>query len=370
MGKHNYIVSHKSRSYFHETSVSFRRDPIPIVTMSRTNAVVMDRNANVFKLWHKDSPEQLAKAYDLDVGYQKISVVLKQPADQEDVREFLIAHFEYIRDTFLTLVINCGNFPYLNLQDVTRFMKQCDVFDSFLTASQLDYLMANVKAKLKAIDASKISGQQPNDLNRAEFIELIVRVAIFKYKENAPKGVIITMVECVEKLVIDCFKPNFDPAPWQVFREEELWTRHVNLVYYDNEVGLKKLFASYANQSLNKIPYANSIKLLTQDCSIKLDRFDAIYCYGMSLTTCIDLHKATNHKLLHQSYEEFLEMIARASDLHFVGSDQEGLELWQKIMLILDELLLLVEDCSAVMPKWTEEEESENSEPQTPKIGL
>ena len=77
MGKHNYIVSHKSRSYFHETSVSFRRDPIPIVTMSRTNAVVMDRNANVFKLWHKDSPEQLAKAYDLDVGYQKISVVLK-----------------------------------------------------------------------------------------------------------------------------------------------------------------------------------------------------------------------------------------------------------------------------------------------------
>ena len=37
-------------------------------------------------------------------------------------------------------------------------MKQCDVFDSFLTASQLDYLMANVKAKLKAIDASKISG--------------------------------------------------------------------------------------------------------------------------------------------------------------------------------------------------------------------
>ena len=126
-----------------------------------------------------------------------------------------------------------------------------------------------------------------------------MRVAIFKYKENAPKGVIITMVECVEKLVIDCFKPNFDPAPWQVFREEELWTRHVNLVYYDNEVGLKKLFASYANQSLNKIPYANSIKLLTQDCSIKLDRFDAIYCYGMSLTTCIDLHKATNHKLLH-----------------------------------------------------------------------
>ena len=63
-------------------------------------------------------------------------------------------------------------------------------------------------------------------------------------------------------------------------------------------------------------------------------------------------------------------MIARASELHFVGSDQESLELWQKIMFILDELLLLVEDCTAVMPKWTEEEDTGDSEPQTPVVGL
>ena len=72
---------------------------------------------------------------------------------------------------------------------------------------------------------------------------MIVRVAMFKYKENAPKGTIMTIVECVEKLVMEKMKPNYDPAPWQVFREEELWTRKVNLVFYDNEAGLKKLFA-------------------------------------------------------------------------------------------------------------------------------
>ena len=31
-------------------------------------------------------------------------------------------------------------------------------------------------------------------------------------------------------------------------------------------------------------------------------------------------------------------MIGRASDLHFQGSDQEGLPLWEKILLILEEL--------------------------------
>ena len=135
MGKHNYLVTHKAKNYFHETSVNFRKDPIPIVTKGRSNAVVKDRDANVFKFWQKDTPEQLSKAYDLDFGYQKMSGVIKQSVDQEDVKEFLLKHYNYLKDTFLTLIINGSNFPYLNNQDFTRFMKQCDVMDSVLSQS-------------------------------------------------------------------------------------------------------------------------------------------------------------------------------------------------------------------------------------------
>ena len=63
-------------------------------------------------------------------------------------------------------------------------------------------------------------------------------------------------------------------------------------------------------------------------------------------------------------------MIARASDLHFQDSQQENLALWEKILLILDELFHLIEDCSTVIPRWTEEEEEAESNPSTPKIGL
>ena len=69
MGKHNFIVAYNNRSYFHETSVSYRRDPIPNVTKTKPNAVIKERDANVFKLWLRDTPEQLAKAIDLDFGY-------------------------------------------------------------------------------------------------------------------------------------------------------------------------------------------------------------------------------------------------------------------------------------------------------------
>ena len=74
------------------------------------------------------------------------------------MRDFFLKHYDYLKDVYLTLVINGTNFPYLNSQDFTRFMKQCNVMDSVLSQSQLDTLVAFVKAKLKAIDAPKISG--------------------------------------------------------------------------------------------------------------------------------------------------------------------------------------------------------------------
>lgn len=84
----------------------------------------------------------------------------------------------------------------------------------------------------------------------------------------------------------------------------------------------------------------------------------------MSLSSCTDLFLSASHKLFHMTYEEFLEMIARASDLHFQETDQESLPLWQKIMLVLDELFQLVEGCRTVMPLWTEEIEEAESDPE------
>ena len=54
---------------------------------------------------------------------------------------------------------------------------------------------------------------------------------------------------------------------------------------------------------------------------IKIDKFDALYCFGMSLSTCTDLLKLTENKLMQIGYEEFLEMIGRAADVHFQDSE-------------------------------------------------
>lgn len=120
-----------------------------------------------------------------------------------------------------------------------------------------------------------------------------MRLAIAKFKDMAPNPAAVSIQEAVEKLVLEQLRTNFVPAPWQVFRDEELWTQKPNLVFADNEDALRKLFKNYAKTGINKIPYAKAIELFTTDCSIKLDKFDAIYCYGMSLSTCTDLLKLT-----------------------------------------------------------------------------
>ena len=67
-------------------------------------------------------------------------------------------------------------------------------------------------------------------------------MAITKYKDNAPNPAVVTIADCVERLITESLQPHFTPGPWQSFRDEELWTREVNLVFYDNREGLKKLY--------------------------------------------------------------------------------------------------------------------------------
>ena len=60
-------------------------------------------------------------------------------------------------------------------------------------------------------------------------------------------------------MIVQKLRKKFTPAPWQVFRDEELWTQKVNLVFHDNEQGLRMLFSRYAKPGLNKIPYEMAI---------------------------------------------------------------------------------------------------------------
>lgn len=90
-------------------------------------------------------------------------------------------------------------------------------------------------------------------------MEILLRVASSKYKEFALNGHTVTLRDAFEKLIIEKLKPNLLPAPWQSFRDEELWTREVNLVYYDNAEGLRAVFNKYKEKEFNRVPYDKAV---------------------------------------------------------------------------------------------------------------
>ena len=151
------------------------------------------RNADVFKLWQRDKPETLVKTYDLDFELSKLASIVKNTAALEDIRSIFIANYDYIKDVFLTLTINSGTFPYLGLQDFARFVKEIGLMDSeVVTNSRITFITASVKAKPKQLDFNVIKGQPGNEMNRAEFIEVLVRLAITKYGETT-----VNTADCV-----------------------------------------------------------------------------------------------------------------------------------------------------------------------------
>ena len=63
----------------------------------------------------------------------------------------------------------------------------------------------------------------------------------------------ITPLEAIEKTMQLHIEEKAICAPWQSFREEELWTREVNLAFEANHEGLRTLYKLYSKPLFNKV---------------------------------------------------------------------------------------------------------------------
>ena len=76
-------------------------------------------------------------------------------------------------------------------------------------------------------------------LCRYEFMEIIVRIADYKYKKKFKAN---SLADAVHMLIKDNIFKNFTPAPWQSWREQLLWNYDVSDVFEANAENLKKLY--------------------------------------------------------------------------------------------------------------------------------
>eukprot|EP00351_Strombidinopsis_sp_SopsisLIS2011_P000241 CAMPEP_0116885694 /NCGR_PEP_ID=MMETSP0463-20121206/19214_1 /TAXON_ID=181622 /ORGANISM="Strombidinopsis sp, Strain SopsisLIS2011" /LENGTH=116 /DNA_ID=CAMNT_0004544711 /DNA_START=480 /DNA_END=830 /DNA_ORIENTATION=+ len=114
--------------------------------------------------------------------------------------------------------------------ELSTFCEKSGLVDETMKLANIDLLYVSTYAKTKGNIKNK------NGLIRCEFLEILVRIAKFKFLET---GKCSSFKDATTKLIEEYVKPNNNTLfPWQDFRDKELWTLEINDVLHANLSGL------------------------------------------------------------------------------------------------------------------------------------
>ena len=144
-------------------------------------------------------------------------------------------YYPLLKDCFVHVAAN-SSWPNIGSLDFCDFATKAKFLDSVVNISTVD--RTYIAATLKVAETTAIA----NGLQRFEFLEILVRLAMIKYLETK---VVKFFPEAIEKLIVECIIPYFVPEPWQEFRDKYLWTIEVNDLLEANKANLEKIYNNY-----------------------------------------------------------------------------------------------------------------------------
>lgn len=132
------------------------------------------KDKSVFKMWLADTPQILTQAMGKDFNYWKISKLLQKfPNEYKQVEEVIERHYATLKLMFVNL--QCGdNYPFIGWSEFRSFCTQVKILDGTIEASDVDVQYV----------ATKFASRSDKGLNRSEFLEILTRIAISKYKNT------------------------------------------------------------------------------------------------------------------------------------------------------------------------------------------
>lgn len=338
-GRQDYLINFKNQFFFHRTIADFRREDIAIPKRDFEDSSLVLRNPNVFKMWSQDTEKQLDMCYSADVEYWKLAKFVKDQGEQTGIRRTISDNYLHLKEIYKMLSAR-SNFPCLSAQDFLFFMEHVELVDKKTCTAGIigmHFIAARTDVENRNL---KVHGQNPNDINRFEFLETLIRVAKAKYFENKKATSTDEAVRMLVSKIVEKTYSNMDR-----FRPEELWTREVNLVFDANISKIMLLYKKYCSPKTgNKMSLEAAKSLMCKDCpAIQMLEKDALYCFAMSQWTCIDIVKDGKMKYYTIEFLEFLELIGRVGHQWFLQSEEgDQMELKDKVCFVMDEWLALI----------------------------
>jgi hypothetical protein len=323
-----YICTSASFRTIEEAGIKINQVLIPIRTVdlqlleaTKTEKIrAFDKDKSVFKAFIEDTDAVVSVMFANDMKFSKISRVVKNEADLNQIMSVLKQNFSEIKAIFdQTSAIS--NYPSISWLDFSDFCTMCQVIDKkFLNTAAIDRLFIAVNVELVEQDDNP-----DRELCRFEFFEIMVRMAVCKYQDLA-----LTPAEALRKLLNEHILKYGGASSALQFRHEKLYHVEVNDILEVNLFNLQTLFAKYKDRR-GKYVNIEGIKKLLDKARVAYNEKDLMRDFVFSKMSVLD-ESTANGAHEKMVFVEFLEFIGRFSESNIT----EEISLHTKIEKLLD----------------------------------
>jgi hypothetical protein len=250
----------------------------------------------------------------LDKREWKAPRFIKDSEEVEKCWDVIWKNFAKLKDIFITMASR-SNFPSVTLLDFTTFCDVCKIIDKTVNLSTIDRLFIATNVEIIANDENP-----DKELCRFEFFEILLRLGNVKFREA---GLCATYHEALDRIIKENVVPNYKPAPWQDFRERELWCVDVNDVFEANMDSLKKLYSFFFDPRKKYMSMQDALDVMIKLTPLQLTEKDAFFCYGMCKMTCVNEAEESTMRYKRLQLVELFELIGRIAEVKFRGTEFE-----------------------------------------------
>jgi Ca2+-binding EF-hand superfamily protein len=180
-----------------------------------------------------------------------------------------------------------------------------------LAAFDLLFVATNVSANKFILSAER-------DLNRYEFIELIVRTAIFRFKDTKLTD---NVPAAIDMLLTQLIYPTAKSMHGEHFRKYYCYNIKTNEILKNNEANLYKIYSSFMH-STKKYIRIEEAQAYIRALGLNISEMMVGAIYAESLMTIEDTisERERNNKM---RFVEFLVFLCRISHEHYQGTPYE-----------------------------------------------
>ena len=169
--------------------------------------------------------------------------IIPEKREREECERVLRRHYPAIKKIFVAQAAR-SSFPCISWLKYQEMCEECEIIDKDLNIEVLDQIFMDT-----SIDLEEMPEEPSTELQRFQFMEVIVRLAGAKYLK---RGICSSYAASVRKLLDEHILRIEGQDRWQEFRDQELWQHDVDDLFKANSEHLTQIYQIYLHRGVNR----------------------------------------------------------------------------------------------------------------------